>query len=208
MSHKNDLLSNNQSLNDLNNKNIDGYIEDHLLDNLYDIEDLFEISIWPLAIGWWLLIGIVICVVAILIGYYLRNRKLKKTWQYKLKNELLSMKSNISNDNFYKDLIRISEILRIIACKRYLKKNNFNKDATNNIVGLYGNLWIDWLNANAPEGFDWKDNSKMVNEIPYMSESSIKKIDINLSKLQNLINITIRWIDLKKVDKKNKNKDL
>lgn len=135
---------------------------------LRDIHLPLEPSIWPLAMGWWLLI-----ILACIIGYFVfkkwtKIRKVKQTNQL-LQAELLAIKTSFSkHKNKHQLASEVSELLN-----RFVRHVLKDSQATT----LTGDKWITYL------------NSRTKNEVfnPYLKELTqaqyVKDVDFDAPRL-------------------------
>lgn len=80
------------------------------LDQLKDIHLPDPISIWPLGMGWWVLIALIICFVALTVWWIKKNQ-----WKRVAKQQLLSYEPVASVDYYY----QINRSLKQIAVQRF-----------------------------------------------------------------------------------------
>lgn len=117
-------------------------------ENLPELRDIHlpaDVSVWPLAYGWWLLAaGIVLGVLSVQFFLYWR-RYSKSRYAVKLLNE-------ISNRNIIAAAQEMSEILRRICIYKY-------KPA----AALSGTEWIDFLNKHSKNSLKGKAAELLVN---------------------------------------------
>lgn len=122
-------------------------------DNLPELRDIHlpeDVSIFPLAYGWWvILLGIIVLVMLIKIFLYIR-RKSKKRYALKLINA-------IPENNPVLAAKQASEILRRICVLKY------SQAAT-----LYGQEWLDFLHQHCRQKLKEAEAGLLLNA-PYMS---------------------------------------
>jgi len=156
------------------------------MEQLKDIKDLNQISIWPLAYGWW-----IVLFVAVAIGGYFvfRNHKQKlyeNSWRYLANVKLESLKKDLLNPLIIGDVF---ELLKEVALKK------FKRSECANLTGLE---WLKWLNDNQVGKFDWVECGKELVQIQYASKEEIKKklkdkgIQEGLNKIINVVSQLIR----------------
>lgn len=147
-----------------------------------DIKPLNEISFFPLAIGYWLLLFIIIFI-AICYFLYQRNKESQKK-QLKIKNkqQLLQFRESINRD-FNIDELFI--FLKIIALQKFDR---------NNCASLSGKKWLEWLDKNDKNSSNWLENGKELVKIQFASKEDRKillkkpKIQENIAKFLDNIN--------------------
>ncbi|MFK5971252.1 MAG: DUF4381 domain-containing protein [Candidatus Marithrix sp.] len=147
--------------------------------NLRDIRGLDTISWWPLAYGWWLLIGLIILLVIAII-YRIKRKKPGQNWRKVAREEWLNLRP--LNSPAREQLTFLSILLRRIAVQQH------GRDAC---AGLSGEKWLVWLTKHDPQGFDWTESGKILIEAPYMPPDTVIE-----DRQLDLIYRAIRtWID-------------
>lgn len=131
---------------------------DQLLNQLHDIQGLDQISSWPLAIGWWVVIFIGALLAAIMGIYLFRRLAYLRSWKNETKKTLNRLEKNLSESNAKETLVVLSEYLRRIAVHRFSRQE---------CAGLTGNAWLDWLAEKDPKKFDWKMKGTPLIDAPY-----------------------------------------
>lgn len=96
------------------------------LDQLKDIHLPDPISIWPLGMGWWVLIALIICFVALTVWWIKKNQ-----WKRVAKQQLLSYEPVASVDYYY----QINRSLKQIAVQRFGSQ----------CAQLSGPRWLEFL---------------------------------------------------------------
>ena len=96
------------------------------LDQLKDIHLPDPISIWPLGMGWWILIALIICFVALTVWWIKKNQ-----WKRVAKQQLLSYEPVASVDYYY----QINRSLKQIAVQRFGSQ----------CAQLSGRRWLEFL---------------------------------------------------------------
>ncbi len=105
---------------------------------LRDIHLPSDPSIWPLAVGWWILIAIAIIVAYLVYKKWLKRKQLKQTNQL-LQSELLSIRENFKqHQDKHRLAADISDLL-----KRFVRHVLEDSNATS----LTGQDWINYLNS-------------------------------------------------------------
>ncbi len=133
-------------------------IQQQLLSQLRDIEGLDNISWWPLALGWWAVIGVIVVISVTAAFYYWHYTKKEVSW----KKHIDSLFSNLQNmKTTKKKAAALSELLRRLAIHKYGRKV---------CAGLEGQDWLNWLTRHDPKGFNWDIEGKILVEAPYMPD--------------------------------------
>jgi len=153
-------------------------------DQLRDIQGLDTIPWWPLAPGWWLLIGIIL--LFIMVGIILLKRRCRmvkrrgQDWRVIAKQEWLSL--HPSQGSPREQLTFLSILLRRVAIQRHGRET---------CAGLSGENWLTWLTENDPQGFDWEKNGRIIVELPYCPPETT----INEQEVAILYQAVQAWIE-------------
>lgn len=151
------------------------------LEQLRDIEGLDLISRWPLAIGWWVLIALVILVVGAITYGVIRWITFKYSWKNDTFQKLASLEKNLSDATARETAIVLSEYLRRIALRRFSREE---------CAGLMGEDWLKWLTVQDPKGFDWKKNGELLIDVPYAPKDTV----LSTKQVQEVIQATRNWV--------------
>ena len=164
-------------------KKLANQIHDMMLGKLQDIEGVDSVDWLPLAPGWWMLIIItVLLLIKFLIGF-LRKRAYRRTWQYKILEELGEMQKNLSPLSAQNAAIKLSEIIRRLAIYKYSRIE---------CASLEGKTWLSWLKQHDYYKFDWEKHGKLLIESVYAAPNDGHKIV--LKELSCLIEATKKWV--------------
>lgn len=129
-----------------------------LIEDLHDIEGLDAISVWPLALGWWILIALGIVILGGAIWLLIRRLKYLRSWERDTLKRLDNLEKNLSPLTSKETVVLLSEYLRRIAIRRFPRKE---------CAGLVGSSWLNWLKAHDLQQFDWVEKGKLLIEVPY-----------------------------------------
>lgn len=130
-----------------------------LLEQLHDIEKIGSISAWPLAIGWWVLIGLTLAGFALVILYMIGRYKFSLSWRSDALKQLSRLEKTLSETNGRDSAIALSNYIRRISLKKYSRKE---------CASLSGEEWLKWLAEKDPHKFDWQKKGRILAEITYM----------------------------------------
>lgn len=139
--------------------------ENILLSDLKDIRGLDDVSMFPLALGWWLLIGVVILIILGLLLRKVKNFFYKRTWKHNIRKELNNINVKLTEDNIKESIAEITEILKRIAIDLY---------GRGEVAALHGDDWLEWLEIRNSSNFNWKKNRDLLVSVPYMQNYKIK----------------------------------
>lgn len=152
-----------------------------LMQQLHDIEGLDAISLWPLAIGWWILIACGIFVLGTAIWLLRRRLNYLRSWKRDTFKKLDSLEQNLSPSTSGETIAFLSEYLRRIAVRRFPRKE---------CAGLVGEAWLKWLKEHDPKQFDWAEKGKLLIEIPYAPMHR----NLPLQEIKDLIQAVRYWV--------------
>ena len=105
------------------------------MDNLPELRDIHlppeGVSFWPPAVGWWV---IAVTLISAVILFYVAR------WLWRTSTLIYARRllKPLRNSSRLADVVRMSEILRRICVRKYPQA-----------VSLFGDDWIDFLNARA-----------------------------------------------------------
>ena len=162
-------------------KNLGNQVREMVLDRMEDIEGVDKANWWPLAPGWYFVIIITLLIVIKFIWSYFRFQAYKRTWQYKISEELTQMKKNLSQENAPQIVIKLSEILRRVAMHKYSRAE---------CAGLEGNAWLKWLTQKDETNFNWEQYGQILTTAVY---APLGKEKILIPQLIKLIDQTKKW---------------
>ena len=139
------------------------------LDNLHDIVQSVPMSLWwPLAPGWWVVIGVAgIIALTGLIRYLLkRQRNLYRRWALQELDAL---------DQLHAQPQMLPTLLKRVAMVAYSRAE---------VGALAGKSWLDFLNREVPESFD-AECAKLLLQLDYRRDADLSAAE--LTRLQNAI---------------------
>ncbi|MGD8312409.1 MAG: DUF4381 domain-containing protein [Gammaproteobacteria bacterium] len=150
---------------------------------LRDIHGLDAVPWWPLAPGWWLVLGLLVC---LLLGvgllYWMVQRGIWLGWRADARRQLHALKKALPSEDPREIAGRLSELLRRIAMVRSGRRA---------AAGLTGESWLQWLMEHDASGFDWQKRGQMLLVAPYMPPRS----GVERKELGKLIRAAIRWVN-------------
>jgi hypothetical protein len=165
----------------------------HLIETLKEMKDIHmpttEISIWPLAPGWWIVIVAVSLFLYFAIRYYI---KFTESMEVKAKKELEKIETKFAEHQDIKKLsIDISALLKRVAIVKF---------GYNDIAPLHGKAWLDFLRMHFAETELDQSFSKIIAEAPYApDEYDFSKIfDTKKEKQEHVDSVfktTQKWIE-------------
>lgn len=152
-----------------------------VLDQLHDIQGLDPIGMWPLAAGWWVLMGLAGGIFAALGLLAVAKIRYWLSWRQDATKKLRALEQRLEASNAQEVLQLLSEYLRRIAVRRYSRKE---------CAGLSGRAWLEWLTARDPVQFDWTQEGRVLIELPYAPPD----IQVPLDTIKTLIQAARRWV--------------
>lgn len=126
---------------------------------------------WPLAPGWWLLIGLFVLALAYLAREIHRQRRRNAARRFALR-ELARLRSAYDTDGNAVALgIRLSELLRR-AMLAY--------SARSEVAGLTGPAWLEWLDRGLEDKPFSEGPGQKLQELPYRGAAAVPRdVDID-----------------------------
>lgn len=156
--------------------------EQQLLKKMADIEGLREVSTYPLAIGYKVIIILIVLAALFILYFAYKKYMFRKTWQYSFHLELVNLEKQIKKNNLKESLGELNELLKRYCIKKYSRKE---------VASLNGKKWLRWLTLRDPNGFDWVKKGSILQEYLYMPED---KISLRKSEVRSLISALKEWL--------------
>ncbi|MGB5260943.1 MAG: DUF4381 domain-containing protein [Gammaproteobacteria bacterium] len=150
---------------------------------LRDIHDLDAIPWWPLAPGWWWVIGVVGLLLALAgIRYWIRYSGIMPGWRGDARRQLRELKRALRKGDPRDVAGQLSILLRRIAIAR---------SGRDQAAGLAGEAWLAWLEQDDRNGFKWSKGAVVLLQAPYMPP----EIEVQSDEVARLLNAAMRWVD-------------
>jgi hypothetical protein len=150
---------------------------------LRDIHDLDAIPVWPLAPGWWWVIGVVGLVLLVaIIRYWIRYSGIMPGWRGDARRQLRELKRVLRKGDPRDVAGQLSILLRRIAIAR---------SGRDQAAGLAGDAWLAWLEQDDRNGFKWSKGAVVLLQAPYMPP----EIEVKSKEVARLLNAAMRWVD-------------
>ena len=150
---------------------------------LRDIHGLDAIPWWPLAPGWWYMVGLAgLLLLFIGIRYWLIYYTGWFGWRGDARRQLRDLKKALASEDRQVVAGRLSELLRRIAMVRSGRQQ---------AASLTGDTWLQWLGEHDNTGFDWARHGQILLRAPYMPPA----MSVERKELATLIRAATRWID-------------
>lgn len=150
---------------------------------LRDIHDLDAIPWWPLATGWWWIIGIVLLLILVAgIRHRLRNSGILPGWRGDARRQLRLLEKALRSGDARDVASQLSTLLRRIAMAHAGRRH---------AAGLSGEAWLAWLEANDGSGFCWTKDAEVLLQAPYMPPD----MPVSEGDVRRLLAAASRWLD-------------
>lgn len=150
----------------------------NLLEQLKDIYLPQEVSSWwPLAYGWWVVMGVLIFIGILFLIYKLIKKKQK---QY-IDGIVNDFKESVGETYISKP----KEVLQTISV--YLKRIAIHKFPKDDIKLLYGQDWVDYLNSKTKKNLFEGDVAKELANI-------YKPSNLDDEELEKVVSASEKWI--------------
>lgn len=152
---------------------------------IFDIYELNKISVWPLAPGYFLILGISILIIAmtfVIRRYYVKKRS---SWKWEANSQINSLlEENEIQINLLHNLIK-----KILINSNKDHQNLKQSDSSKPAAALVGNDLLSYLTENDPKGFDWRLKGTILNNV-FTPNKTIK----NSVTTRELILAIKKWI--------------
>jgi len=152
--------------------------KEDLLSNLKDIHLPPEVSVWPFALGWWILVFLFVLIVIILSHIFWRRYR-----QERPKIESLRIFEEIKNQYDNKNdlvitLVNLSQLMRRVAITFYAKED---------VASLHGLSWLEFLDKTGKTNEFTKGLGKIFGFEIYMKHPS--------TDIDAIFHLVKRWMD-------------
>lgn len=152
-------------------------------DTLRDIHGLDSVPWWPLAPGWWYVLGVIVLVPALIAaGYWLAYQGPWFGWRSDARRKLAGLRRELRKGSAREVAGQLSELLRRIAMARSGRRI---------AAGLTGDSWLNWLAEMDASGFDWETRGQLLLKAPYMPPT----VEVERREVAALVRAATRWID-------------
>lgn len=151
-------------------------------DYLRDIHGLDPVGWWPPAPGW-IVAGILALLV--LAGLYRLWRSGYEFlgWRHDARRRLRDLRRRLREQGPKPSAAELSELLRRIAVARCGRAS---------CAGLAAEEWLDWLARNDPQGFDWRNEGRLLLSLPYAPDGRVDAAQA--AQLERLIDAALKWV--------------
>jgi hypothetical protein len=166
---------------------------------LRDIHDIPPVPWWPPAPGWWLL-AIALTLLVIFVWRSRARISLRipipgitlGSWRGEAAAALRDLKRRAGKGQDAKQILgELSELLRRIAMAR------LGRPAC---AGLVGTAWLDWLAAQDPNDFPWRERGRILIDAPYAPAGALRD-RVGARDLLSLIDAAFAWVEVRDAPK-------
>ncbi|MFT6733049.1 MAG: hypothetical protein ACJAS9_001234 [Polaribacter sp.] len=156
-------------------------LDDSPLNNLRDIHLPENIDQFPLAIGWWILLSILICTLCFII---IRAIKKQRALRY-LRSAKLELKSLSQLEANNESISKLSALLKRVCLIYY---------PANLVASINGQAWWDFINYEAGKNIFTKGDVKQMSQSRYQKNASVDKAEYSsmVNKIEKSIELIIR----------------
>lgn len=157
-----------------------------MTDGLRDIRGIDPVSFWPLAPGWWLLVGSVVLLAVLVVAWRKLSPHLHfarpRDWRVDARRLARDLRRRLPALDGRTAAGEFSELMRRIAMASTSREE---------CAGLSGLAWLDWLSAHDPSGFDWREHGRLLIDVPYAPPG----IGVDPDDLRRLLDAAGSWIE-------------
>ncbi|QIW09333.1 DUF4381 domain-containing protein [Francisella sp. LA112445] len=132
---------------------------------------------WPLAYGWWIVLGIIILII-ILSFIILRFKKKKKQYKDSIINEFRHEVEDVYKNN-------PTHVLESISV--YLKRVAMQKFPNENIKTLYGEKWLEFLDSKI-------DDESFETTKARLLGNTYKPVELDRSTFGEIMAVAEKWL--------------
>ena len=148
---------------------------------LRDIRGLDPVAWWPPAVGWWLVAGLGLVLIAAGVWLWRIAPYQFEGWRWDARQRLNRLRRQLDTQQPKNIAGELSELLRRIAIARC---------GRHSCAGLTGEAWLIWLADNDPTGFNWRDQGQLLLELPYAPPQTAGSKEA----LNALIGAALGWV--------------
>ena len=155
------------------------------MDPLAQLKDIHlpeAVSLWPPAIGWWILFTLSLAGLLVISFYVLRYVK-KNRYRGIAVEELKRIQENYTQTN--------NKLVYIFNINRLLKKVAVNYYEKNSVSALSGQDWVSFLDSTADMQDFTQGAGQILASAPYSPPEQIEKTTVDT---ESLYRCTLQWI--------------
>ena len=151
---------------------------------LRDIHLPESVSWWPLAPGWWIVLGLLVLATAVV--FFLKHMKGRRQLEKQVMDEFQGLVDQYKNDRDINALLgNVSKLLRRVSMTRFSQQE---------VAALTGDRWLKFLDETLGNGKN--NNLNFHSELGELlvSRQYQKSLSIDESKLDQLLMLSKRWL--------------
>lgn len=150
---------------------------DTVVSKLHDIHEPAAVSFWPLAPGWWTLLGLLVAVPLLILGLRALRRRARPARREALR-ELHQLREDYAkHGDALRAVSEISVLIRRACLARYPRAD---------VAGLTGDAWLTFLDETSRTRDFSTGAGRVLITGPYRSRADI---DVNA-----LVGVTTKWL--------------
>ncbi|CAK0752110.1 DUF4381 domain-containing protein [Gammaproteobacteria bacterium] len=156
---------------------------------LRDIHGLDALPWWPIALGWWILLGIGLLLLTAGIGLAWWIGWLRRDWRRDARRHLRKLSAQVNQLSPKEVASQLSGLMRRIAMARHGRVA---------CASITGNAWLEWLGSQDPAGFSWPKHGRVLIELPYAPpRDQVGRNDTDPDQLKVLLEAAFSWLEVK-----------
>jgi hypothetical protein len=157
------------------------------LQELRDIHLPPPVSWWPLAPGWWMVIGLVLVMIVVLLLWYRKRRRVwqQDAWRREALQELASLQAELAGISTHQALSKLSILIRRVVITCFPRHD---------VASLHGDRWLAFLELSMGEVVHADEfrsaGGALLVAGPYQEHSTAR----TAQSLQPLLALLERWL--------------
>lgn len=158
-----------------------------LPDTLRDIHGLDSIPWWPLAPGWWGILGVLLAALFSISLYQGWQRWYSQDWRHDAHRRLRALAIRVHQAAPRDIVAELASLLRRVAMARHGRAA---------CASLTGPAWLAWLEQRDPQGFPWTQRGQVLITLPYapLREQARDPSLTDPEQLRLLISAALAWV--------------
>jgi len=150
---------------------------DTVVSKLRDIHEPAAVSFWPLAPGWWALLGLLVAVPLLILGWRALRRRAKPARREALR-ELHQLREDYAkHGNVLRAVSEISMLIRRTCLARYPRAD---------VAGLTGEAWLAFLDETGRTREFSTGAGRVLVSAPYQNRAD--------TDVDALVGVTTKWL--------------
>ncbi len=156
-------------------------------DTLRDIHGLDSIPWWPLAPGWWGLLGLLLTAAIGFLLVKVWQRWYSQDWRHDARRQLRTLASRAHQTAPREIVGELATLLRRVAMAHHGRTS---------CASLTGSAWLVWLERHDPQAFPWTQRGQVLIALPYAppKEQTRDPLLADPAQLRLLISAALLWV--------------